>query len=57
MDNERMIRFTMGGMAFEYDEQKNRINLQKHGISFKSAARVFFDYERIEFFDNKNSKY
>lgn len=49
MDNERMIRFTMGGMAFEYDEQKNRINLQKHGISFKSAARVFFDYDRIEF--------
>ena len=55
MDNERMIRFTMGGMAFEYDEQKNRINLQKHGISFKSAARVFFDYDRIEFFDDEHS--
>lgn len=55
MDNEQMIRFTMGGMAFEYDEQKNRINLQKHGISFKSAARVFFDYDRIEFFDDEHS--
>lgn len=55
MDNERMIRFTMGGMAFEYDEQKNRINLQKHGISFKSGARVFFDYDRIEFFDDEHS--
>lgn len=55
MDNERMVSFTMGGMAFEYDEQKNRINLQKHGISFKSAARVFFDYDRIEFFDDEHS--
>lgn len=55
MDNEQMVSFTMGGMAFEYDEQKNRINLQKHGISFKSAARVFFDYDRIEFFDDEHS--
>lgn len=55
MDNERMVCFTMGGMAFEYDEQKNQINLQKHGISFKSAARVFFDYDRIEFFDDEHS--
>ncbi len=55
MDNKQMVSFTMGGMAFEYDEQKNRINLQKHGISFKSAARVFFDYDRIEFFDDEHS--
>ena len=25
----------MGGMAFEYDEQKNQINIRKHGLSFK----------------------
>lgn len=38
----RLVRFILGGMRFEYDEEKNRKNIQKHGISFKSAARVFF---------------
>ena len=38
-------------MAFEYDDNKNQINIKKHGISFKSAARIFFDYDRIEFYD------
>ena len=37
----RTISFTLGGLAFEYDEQKNQINIKKHGISFKSAARIF----------------
>lgn len=51
----KMVTFTLAGMAFEYDEEKNRKNICKHGISFKSAARVFFDYDRIEFFDEENS--
>jgi hypothetical protein len=42
-------------MTFEYDEIKNLKNIKKHGISFKSAARVFFDYDRIEFYDEENS--
>jgi hypothetical protein len=28
-------------MRFEWDEQKNRANLQKHGIDFADAAEVF----------------
>ncbi len=24
--------FTLGGMVFEYDEQKNQINIKKHGM-------------------------
>ena len=36
------VRFTLGGLIFEYDPEKNRKNIEKHGISFKSAARVFF---------------
>lgn len=44
-------------MIFEYDEQKNRINIEKHGISFKTAARIFFDYNRIELYDEQNSDY
>ena len=42
-------------MAFEYDDNKNQINIKKHGISFKSAARIFFDYDRIEFYDEDHS--
>ena len=50
------VLFSLGGMLFEYDEEKNRINIQKHGISFRSAVRVFFDYDRIELFDEENSR-
>ena len=55
MDANRTVRFTLGGMLFEYDEEKNRVNIRKHGISFRSAARVFFDYDRIEMYDEENS--
>ena len=55
MDSNRTVSFSLGGMAFEYDEQKNQINIKKHGISFRSAARIFFDYDRIEFFDDAHS--
>ena len=55
MEENRTIRFTLGGMHFEYDEEKNRINLRKHGISFRSAARVFFDYDRIDLYNEDNS--
>ena len=50
-----MVRFNLGGMLFEYDPEKNRKNIEKHGISFKSAARVFFDYDRIELYDEAHS--
>ena len=53
----RNVLFSMGGLWFEYDEEKNLANIRKHGISFRSAARVFFDYDRIELFDEENSEY
>jgi hypothetical protein len=49
------VSFELGGMIFEYDEEKNKINIKKHGIDFRSAARVFFDYDRIEIFDETHS--
>lgn len=55
IDNNSFVSFTLGGMHFEYDEQKNAVNIKKHGVSLRSAARVFFDYNRIEFFDEENS--
>jgi uncharacterized DUF497 family protein len=30
-------------MQFEWDEQKNRANIKKHGVSFEEAQTVFFD--------------
>ena len=53
---EDVVRFTLGGLLFEYDPEKNRKNMEKHGISFKSAARIFFDYDRIELYDEAHSE-
>nr|WP_300842470.1 BrnT family toxin [uncultured Acetatifactor sp.] len=54
-ENSRTIAFWLGGMLFEYDEWKNEYNVEHHGISFRQAARVFFDYDRIELYDEENS--
>lgn len=57
INDSGLVTFILGGMIFEYDEDKNKKNIEKHGISFKSAARIFFDYDRIEYFDEENSEY
>ncbi len=33
----------MDVLKFEWDEHKNEINKQKHGISFEEAQTVFYD--------------
>ena len=48
-------RFLLNGMIFEFDKEKNKLNIEKHGISFEIAARVFSDYNRIEIYDAENS--
>lgn len=55
-NNSKTITFKLGNMIFEYDEWKNEYNLEHHGISFRNAARVFFDYDRIELYDEQNSE-
>lgn len=30
-------------MVFEWDEYKNQVNIEKHKISFETAAHVFDD--------------
>lgn len=35
-------------MNFEWDEDKNQLNLKKHGIDFETAMLVFNDSQRIE---------
>ena len=40
---------------FDWDENKNRINLEKHGITFEEASTVFFDERAIIFDDPEHS--
>ncbi len=42
-------------MQFEWDDQKDKINLAKHGIDFSTAALVFQDENRIELYDEAHS--
>ena len=41
-------------MQFEWDENKNIKNIDKHGIDFNDAITVFDDDERIEAIDDRN---
>ncbi len=42
-------------MSFEWDEQKARANLDKHGVSFEEAATVFADPLYVDFYDPDHS--
>ena len=37
------IKLRIGDMLFTWDDDKERINIRKHGIDFTSAASVFLD--------------
>lgn len=42
-------------MEFEWDESKNKSNIEKHGLSFYDAQFAFFDKNRIISVDEKHS--
>ena len=44
-------------MLFEWDDNKEKINIAKHGIDFSTAAHVFQDENTIDFFDDARSAY
>ena len=44
-----------GILNFEWDEDKNQLNLKKHGIDFEIAMLVFNDLQRIEIYDMEHS--
>ena len=46
----------MNTLNFIWDENKNRINIEKHGISFSEAATVFYDEGAILFDDPDHSE-
>lgn len=43
-------------MQFEWDDEKEKINIEKHGIDFSTAALVFQDQNRLEFYDEAHSE-
>jgi uncharacterized protein len=43
------------GMEFEWNEDKARVNLLKHGISFEEARLVFDDPFFVDFHDPDHS--
>ncbi len=42
-------------MKFEWDENKNQLNMRKHGINFRDAAYVFSDPFALNMPDNEHS--
>ena len=40
---------------FEWDTEKNKANIKKHGVAFEMAAKVFLDEKRIERYDAEHS--
>ncbi len=44
--------YEYGDISFVWDEEKNKANIIKHGISFETAALVFNDDMRLEFEDD-----
>ena len=42
-------------LHFEWDENKNAINIIKHGLSFETAAEVFYDEDAVLFDDPDHS--
>ena len=49
------MRTTIVETLVEWDDNKNLTNIKKHGISFETAALVFADEERIEYYDKLHS--
>ena len=37
----------LSNISFEWDNEKDRINFKKHGIHFKTAAKVFLDPNKL----------
>ena len=43
-------------MDFEWDPDKNKVNISKHGLSFNKAKYVFTDKNRLIMLDVDHSK-
>ncbi len=46
-----MYIINMSTLHFEWDENKNAANIEKHGVSFEEAASVFYDTNALLEYD------
>ena len=47
----------LNGKNFDWDNTKNIININKHGVSFREAATVFSDRRAVEIDDTEHSQH
>ena len=45
----------MKKLKFEWDNNKDRVNTSKHGVTFDEAQTAFYDEYAIQFFDPEHS--
>ena len=43
-----VIKLRIGDMLFTWDDEKERINIRKHSVDFRTAAAVFLDGDAVE---------
>ena len=46
----------MNRLKFEWDNNKEKINISKHNVSFDEAQTVFYDEYAVQFFDPEHSE-
>ena len=51
------IYYSLGEYDFEWDEEKAKINKQKHGIRFETAVNVFMDKNFVDDIDELHSDF
>jgi len=47
----------MSELHFDWNPEKAKANLDKHGISFEEAMTAFYDEAAIEFYDDEHSEW
>ena len=47
----------MTDLHFEWDPEKAKANLDKHGISFEEVVTIFYDESGVEFYDDEHSEW
>ena len=51
------VNFELGDLKFVWDKNKAEINWKKHKVYFETAAKVFFDKNHIDDYDEFHSNF
>ncbi len=49
------IKLELNGMLFTWDDEKEKINIRKHGLHFSAAAAVFLDCDAVVRFNSHDN--